>query len=166
MITKLTITASAIVLGMGMVRPMSWAAEGDQGRAYCGSCHGVEGKGDGTVSRSLKVRPADLTQLKKRNKGVFPLDKVIATIDGKTRIGAHGESKMPVWGEIFEKEASAQKEPATTSAARVKLRQSLNTFPRSSAEWGRISATVCSVFFPTFLPAAPLAPQTRTDSPS
>jgi len=27
---------------------------------------------------------------------------------------------MPVWGEIFEKEASGQKEPATTSAARVK----------------------------------------------
>jgi hypothetical protein len=49
------------------------------------------------------------------------LEKVIATIDGKTRIGAHGESKMPVWGEIFQKEASAQKEPATTSAARVKL---------------------------------------------
>ena len=125
MITKLTITAAAIVLGMGIVRPMSWAAEGDQGRAYylryCGSCHGVEGKGDGTVSRSLKIKPADLTQLQKKNKGVFPLEKVIATIDGKTRIGAHGESKMPVWGEIFEKESSAQKEPATTSAARVKV---------------------------------------------
>jgi mono/diheme cytochrome c family protein len=104
---------------------MAWAAESDQGRAYylryCGSCHGVEGKGDGTVSRSLKVKPADLTQLQKKNKGVFPLEKVIATIDGKTRIGAHGESKMPVWGEIFEKEASAQKEPATTSAARVRV---------------------------------------------
>jgi len=125
MITKLTITAAAIVLGIGMVRPMSWAAEGDQGRAYylryCGSCHGVEGKGDGTVSRSLKVKPADLTQLQKKNKGVFPFEKVIATIDGKMRIGAHGESKMPVWGEIFEKEASAEKEPATTSAARVKV---------------------------------------------
>jgi mono/diheme cytochrome c family protein len=123
--TKLTITAAAIVLGMGIVRPMSWAAEGDQGRVYylryCGSCHGVEGKGDGTVSRSLNVKPADLTQLQKKNKGVFPLEKVIATIDGKTRIGAHGESKMPVWGEIFEKEASGQKEPATTSAARVRV---------------------------------------------
>jgi mono/diheme cytochrome c family protein len=124
MILRLTITLAAIVLGMGIVRPMSWAAEGDQGRAYylryCGSCHGPEGKGDGTVSRSLKVKPADLTQLKKKNNGVFPVEKVIATIDGRARIGAHGESKMPVWGEIFEKEASGQKEPATTSAARVK----------------------------------------------
>jgi len=123
MITRLTITAAAI-LGMGIVRPMSWAAEGGQGRAYylryCGSCHGLEGKGDGTVSRSLKIKPADLTQLKKKNKGVFPLEKVIATIDGRARIGAHGESKMPVWGEIFEKEASGQKEPATTSTERVK----------------------------------------------
>ena len=124
MIIRLTITLAAIVLGMGIVRPMSWAAEGDQGRAYylryCGSCHGPEGKGDGTVSRSLKVKPADLTQLKKKNNGVFPVEKVMATIDGRARIGAHGESKMPVWGEIFEKEASGQKEPATTSAARVK----------------------------------------------
>lgn len=48
------------------------------------------------------------------------MEKVIATIDGKARIGAHGESKMPVWGDIFEKEASTQKEPATTSTARVK----------------------------------------------
>jgi mono/diheme cytochrome c family protein len=124
MITRLTITASAVVLGMGMGRPMSWAAEGDQGRAYflryCASCHDAEGKGNGTVSRSLKIKPADLTQLKKKNNGVFPFDKVIATIDGRARIGAHGESKMPVWGEIFEKQVSGQKEPATTSAERVK----------------------------------------------
>ena len=124
MITKLTITAVALMLGIGIVRPMSWAAEGDQGRAYylryCGSCHGVEGKGDGTVSRSLKLKPVDLTQLKKKNNGVFPLENVIATIDGKKRIGAHGESKMPVWGEILEKEASAQKDSAATAAAKVK----------------------------------------------
>jgi mono/diheme cytochrome c family protein len=134
MITRLTITAAAI-LGMGIVRPMSWAAEGDQGRGYylryCGSCHGPEGKGNGTVSRSLKIKPADLTQLKKKNNGVFPLEKVIATIDGRTRIGAHGESKMPVWGEIFEKEASGQKEPATTSTERVKaIAEYLSTIQR------------------------------------
>ena len=134
MITILTITAAAI-LAMGIVRPMSWAAEGDQGRGYylryCGSCHGPEGKGDGTVSRSLKIKPADLTQLKKKNNGVFPLEKVIATIDGRTRIGAHGESKMPVWGEIFEKEASGQKEPATTSTERVKaIAEYLSTIQR------------------------------------
>jgi mono/diheme cytochrome c family protein len=122
---RLTIVACAVVLGLGMVRSMSWAAESDQGRAYflkyCGSCHGVDGKGDGPVSRSLKVKPADLTQLRKRNNGVFPLEKVMASIEGKTRISAHGESKMPVWGEIFEKQASGQKDPAEASAAKVKV---------------------------------------------
>jgi mono/diheme cytochrome c family protein len=122
---KLTIVMCAVVLGFVLVRPMSWAAESDQGRAYflryCGSCHGIDGKGDGPVSRSLKLKPADLTQIQKKNNGVFPLEKVMATIEGKSRIEAHGESKMPVWGEIFEKQAAAQKDPADASAAKVKL---------------------------------------------
>ena len=74
-----------------------------------------------SMKSTLKLKPADLSQLQKKNKGVFPLEKVIATIEGKTRIDAHGESKMPVWGEIFEKEATAQKDPAATSAAKVKV---------------------------------------------
>ena len=119
------ILVCTVMLGLTAIPPTLWAAEGDQGRAYflryCASCHGVEGKGNGTVSRSLKIKPADLTQLQKRNKGLFPLEKVMATIDGKTRIDAHGESKMPVWGEIFEKEATAQKDSATASAAKLKV---------------------------------------------
>jgi mono/diheme cytochrome c family protein len=121
---KVKITVAALFLILGGVRSVSSAAEADQGRMYflryCGSCHGLEGKGDGTVSRSLKVKPADLTQLKNKNKGVFPMDKVMATINGKTRVEAHGESKMPVWGELFEKEASVQKDPAGTSSAKIK----------------------------------------------
>ena len=78
-------------------------------------------RGDGTVSRSLKVKPSDLTQLKKQNKGVFPLEKVMASIEGTTRVDVHGESKMPVWGEIFEKKTSAQKDPASAAAAKVKV---------------------------------------------
>ena len=123
--SRYIIAACTAVFGLMTIPSTLWAAESDQGRAYyfryCGSCHGVEGKGDGTVSRSLKLKPADLTQLQKKNKGIFPLEKVMATIDGKTRIDAHGESKMPVWGEIFEKEARAQKDPADTSAAKVKV---------------------------------------------
>jgi hypothetical protein len=69
----------------------------------------------------LKIKPADLTQLQKRNKGLFPLEKVMATIDGRTRIDAHGESKMPVWGELFEKEAMPQKDPTAASTAKVKV---------------------------------------------
>lgn len=123
--SRYIIAACTAVFGLVTILPILWAAEGDQGRAYylryCGSCHGLEGKGDGTVSRSLKLKPADLSQLQKKNKGVFPLEKVMATIEGKTRIGAHGESKMPVWGEIFEKEATAQKDPSAASATKVKI---------------------------------------------
>ena len=123
--TRLIIAVNAMVFGSAITPAISSAAESDQGRAYfvryCASCHGVEGKGDGTVSRSLKIKPADLTQLQKRNKGQFPLEKVTATIDGRTRIEAHGESKMPVWGELFEKEATPQKDPTAAATAKVKV---------------------------------------------
>jgi mono/diheme cytochrome c family protein len=131
---KVKIIVAALFLILGGVRSVSWAAEADQGRMYflryCGSCHGVEGKGNGTVSRSLKVKPADLTQLKNKNRGVFPLDKVMATINGKTRVEAHGESKMPVWGEIFEKEAGV-KDPGGTASAKIKaLAEYIETIQR------------------------------------
>ena len=122
---RLIVAACGIICASAMTTAISSAAENDPGRAYflsyCASCHGVEGKGDGTVSRSLKIKPADLTQLQKRNKGQFPVEKVMATIDGRTRIEAHGESKMPVWGELFEKEAKPQKDPTAAATAKVKL---------------------------------------------
>lgn len=37
-------------------------------RVYCGSCHGVSGKGDGSIAKSLKKPPPDLTQLKVRSR--------------------------------------------------------------------------------------------------
>ena len=121
---RLIVAASWIIFASAITPAISSAAESDQGRAYflryCASCHGVEGKGNGTVSRSLKIKPADLTQLQLRNKGQFPLEKVMATIDGRTRIEAHGESKMPVWGELFEKEATPQKDPTAAATAKVK----------------------------------------------
>jgi mono/diheme cytochrome c family protein len=117
------IAACIVMFGLAIVASPTRAAQKEEGRAhylrYCAACHGAEGKGDGTVSRSLKLKPLDLTQLQKRNKGVFPSDKIMATIDGRTRIDAHGESKMPVWGEIFEKQATAEKDPSAASAAKV-----------------------------------------------
>src|ERR1035438_7103845 len=40
-------------------------------RAYCASCHGAGGKGDGPASAALKSRPLDLTGLAKQNAGKF-----------------------------------------------------------------------------------------------
>jgi mono/diheme cytochrome c family protein len=63
----------------------------------CASCHGIDARGDGPVASSLKVRPANLTQLARRNGGVFPRAKVVAIVTGETPIAAHGTRDMPIW---------------------------------------------------------------------
>lgn len=67
-------------------------------KAYCASCHGLSGKGDGPAVPALKSAPPDLTTLSKRNGGKFP-DSMVATIlkNGVNK-PAHGSAEMPVWG--------------------------------------------------------------------
>lgn len=72
-------------------------------QVYCSSCHGTSAKGDGVIAKSLPKRPADLTQLTARNNGQFPADRVAKTIDGRDMPGAHGNSDMPAWGDVFAK---------------------------------------------------------------
>jgi mono/diheme cytochrome c family protein len=67
-------------------------------QSSCATCHGIDGKGKGPLSEQLKVAPADLTVLAKKNGGVFPVDAVYETIYGIKRIVAHGPPDMPVWG--------------------------------------------------------------------
>jgi mono/diheme cytochrome c family protein len=68
---------------------------------WCASCHGVQGKGDGPAAAALKIPPADLTQLAKKNRGKFPTEKVRDYIDGTKAVAAHGSREMPVWGSFF-----------------------------------------------------------------
>jgi mono/diheme cytochrome c family protein len=67
-------------------------------QSMCAVCHGADGKGNGPVSGELKVAPADLTVLAKKNNGVFPVNAVYDTIDGRKLIAAHGTREMPIWG--------------------------------------------------------------------
>jgi mono/diheme cytochrome c family protein len=67
----------------------------------CAPCHGVSGKGDGAVARSLKLTPADLTKLSEVNNGVFPFSRIYEVIDGRFEVEAHGKRDMPIWGEIY-----------------------------------------------------------------
>jgi mono/diheme cytochrome c family protein len=70
--------------------------------AYCASCHGPNGKGNGPVAAALKTQPADLTQLASKNGGKFPDAQVQAAIRGDTNMpSAHGSKEMPVWGPTF-----------------------------------------------------------------
>ena len=68
---------------------------------YCGVCHGRDGRGGGPAAESLKKRPADLTQIARKNGGKYPEMAVRKTIEGDSEIGAHGSKEMPVWGSSF-----------------------------------------------------------------
>jgi len=72
--------------------------------AYCAACHGREGRGDGPVSPALRVQPADLTSLARRNGGAYPAARVQGRLTGAAgpdESGAHGSTAMPIWGPIF-----------------------------------------------------------------
>jgi mono/diheme cytochrome c family protein len=70
-------------------------------RAYCGVCHGADGRGAGPAVDALKKRPADLTQLSRKNEGKFPARHVGNVIQGSDVVAAHGSREMPVWGTVF-----------------------------------------------------------------
>jgi len=67
----------------------------------CAVCHGLDGKGDGPLVEVLLKRPADLTRLTEKNGGIFPYQRVFATIDGRYAVPSHGDREMPVWGRQF-----------------------------------------------------------------
>ena len=70
----------------------------------CASCHGVSGKGDGPVAKSLSPPPSDLTRLSEANNGVFPVSRVHEVIDGRIDSLVHGTRDMPVWGDRYMQE--------------------------------------------------------------
>ena len=84
-------------------------ASPDYGRAEylsnCAGCHGLEGRGDGHFREFLVRAPADLTRLSKDNQGVFPVQRVIDVIDGRTLVAGHGQREMPIWGADYRAQA-------------------------------------------------------------
>src|SRR5262245_13264372 len=100
---------TACVVGLASMRvaaqapsPGSYSGSADY-QVFCASCHGASAKGDGAIAASLRKRPADLTQLSKKNDGVFPADAVFATIEA-----GHEKNDMPAWSAVLEK---AQESP-------------------------------------------------------
>ena len=72
-------------------------------RNYCAACHGLDGRGNGPVSKALKRGVPDLTRLSQRNGGAFPAIHVRTTImfGSDDLLPAHGSKEMPIWGPIF-----------------------------------------------------------------
>ena len=77
-------------------------------KEYCAVCHGSDAKGSGPAADALKKRPADLTQLARKNGGNFPELHVMNYIKGQDVVASHGSRDMPVWGSIFSQMSSNQ----------------------------------------------------------
>jgi len=94
----------SFILALGLSGPAA-AQDTVQGEAlfgfYCATCHGTAATGNGPMSPSLVVAPADLTTLSARNEGLFPTTRVVTRIDGRDPLISHG-SMMPVYGDFFE----------------------------------------------------------------
>jgi mono/diheme cytochrome c family protein len=69
--------------------------------AYCASCHGKDGKGDGPAAPAMKTPVTNLTILTVKNGGTFPAAHIASMIQGASMVPAHGSEDMPVWGPIF-----------------------------------------------------------------
>ena len=74
---------------------------------YCASCHGTSARGDGPLASSMRRKPANLTEIAKRNGGVYPSELVFRTIDGRNPVRGHGGPDMPVWGDAFSRSREA-----------------------------------------------------------
>jgi len=78
---------------------------------HCAACHGMDGKGGGPVAANLHTKPADLTRLAQSRGGEWDEAWVIASIDGRRSVAAHGPRDMPVWGTVFEDELESEEQP-------------------------------------------------------
>jgi hypothetical protein len=54
------------------------------------------------MAELLRVsRPADLTQLRKKEAGQFPFWRTYRVIDGREEVTSHGPRDIPLWGAQF-----------------------------------------------------------------
>jgi mono/diheme cytochrome c family protein len=110
-ITKLAVGAAALFAALLLAPAMAAAQEpaamkqsvpgAEVYRTYCVACHGDSARGDGPLAASMKRKPANLTEIAKRNGGQFPSDLVFRTIDGSQPVRGHGGPDMPAWGDAL-----------------------------------------------------------------
>ena len=73
--------------------------------SYCMLCHGKTGKGDGSLSKAMKITPADLTTTVRSRSNTI-LTKIITGKGGQTITGRDRHNilsdAMPEWNDIFD----------------------------------------------------------------
>lgn len=72
-------------------------------RLFCAGCHGADGRGNGQLAEALDMPLGDLTQIAKRNGGVFPARDIARAIAG---VGPRGHTalNMAPWADVFAEE--------------------------------------------------------------
>ena len=116
-VAKKLAVAGAAVLAALLMLPATASAQDQQPRqttpgaetfrTYCATCHGPSARGDGPLAAAMKQKPANLTEIAKRNGGVYPSEMVFKTIDGRNPVRGHGGPDMPAWAEAFSKSREA-----------------------------------------------------------
>ncbi len=106
---KSLILAATGIWGASAVLAQDASLEFSAGKAEylvaCAACHGEKADGNGEIAIMFKDRVPDLTEIARRNDGVFPLLTVIQTIDGRAMIRGHG-NPMPIFGRRYRADAS------------------------------------------------------------
>lgn len=88
--------------------------------AACAACHGEALDGNGPIAVMFSGKVPRLTQLAQANDGVFPTLAVFQTIDGRTKIKAHGDP-MPLFGNRYTIESGAAGAYGSEAAVRARI---------------------------------------------
>jgi mono/diheme cytochrome c family protein len=110
-----------VALALGVAQPAAPALSTDANdvsgadifERYCALCHGADGRGAGPVAEAMTRPAADLTQISKRNNGVFPFSRVAATVRDGGGVAEHSRARMPAWGKIFSEDGDPIRAKAT-----------------------------------------------------
>ena len=110
--TFAAVIASILLLAIGQTASGQWEEIRQRGRqeylAYCATCHGEAGKGDGPMAKHLASKPSNLTLMSKRYYNQFPFWHIYGVVDGRAEVKMHGPRTMPVWGDRFTEEQGAE----------------------------------------------------------
>ena len=69
-------------------------------RIFCINCHGDNADGNGPLVKLLKIKPADLTILKKNSTGELSISEMVfKAVDGRHEVGTDQERKMPIFSQ-------------------------------------------------------------------
>ena len=135
---KLAVAGAAMIAAMLLLPAAASAQEmqqstpgGETFRTYCATCHGTSARGDGPLASSMRKKPANLTEIAKRNGDVFPSELVFKIIDGRQPVRGHGGPDMPAWGDAFtrSREAGAEERVKAVIQSLVDYLESIQLRP-------------------------------------